>query len=218
MGGGASSVFCGPPEARKVEPGFVPLFNGTDLTGWREVQGKPGSFRVESGVLVGRRDRQAATAYWLSSNRQYGDFELRLEYLLRPGGNSGVFIRVPGYSGRTSREGMEIQLLDDGSGSGKPHAGSTGSIYQVVAPETFAAKPAGQWNDLEIYCLGERIRVTLNGKKLVDAKMSEHQAIKNRPRHGYIGLSAHTDEVRFRNIRIRELNPAERHASKHNRE
>ena len=103
---------------------------------------------------------------------------------------------------------MEIQILDDGGKQGKPHVGSTASIYQVVAAKAYASKPAGEWNDLWILCDGDRVKVTLNGQVVTDASMSEHQELKSRPRKGYIGLSAHTDPVRFRNIRLREIAPA----------
>lgn len=185
------------------EPGFVSLFNGKDLTGWREVQGLPGAFTVQNGVLIGHR-KTKALAYWLSTNESHRDFDLRLQYKLKPGGNSGVFIRVPSYKGRTSRQGMEIQLLDDGASQGSPSVGNTGAIYQVVAPKTFAARPAGEWNDLEITCSGNLVKVTLNGKELNNVNMSEVPGLKNRPLEGYIGLSAHTDTVAFRNIRLRE--------------
>lgn len=187
-----------------LEKEFVRLFNGKNLSGWQEVQGKPGSFRVQDGVIVGKRDRKTGSAYWLSTNRKYRNFELRLEYWLPRGGNSGVFIRVPGYTGRTSREGMEIQLMDDG-GKGKPHVGSTGSIYQVVAPSELAARPAGEWNQLRIVCNEQRVQVALNEKQVLDAAMDAFEALKNRPREGYIGLSAHTDIVRFRNVELREI-------------
>ena len=184
------------------EAGFQLLFNGKDLTGWREVQGKPGTFSVKEGLLVGLR--QENSAYWLSTAEEYGDFELRLQYKIPAHGNSGIFIRAP-HTGRTSREGMEIQIYDEGE-LAAPHKGSTGSIYQVVAPKKFAHGPPGQWNDLGILCDGDRIQVTINGELVNDASMADHEPLKSRPRRGYIGLSSHTDAVEFRNIRLRKLN------------
>lgn len=183
--------------------GFKLLFNGTDLTGW-EPNGKPGSFMVKDGAIVGDRSGKGQLAYWLSTVREYGDFELRLQYKLSPGGNSGVFIRAP-HEGRTSRMGMEVQLLDDGGRTGEPGAGDTGAIYQVAAPRAFVSKPAGQWNDLHIWCEGPRVKVTLNGQVINDTSMSDHPALKSRPRKGFIGLSAHTKPVQFRSIRLREI-------------
>ena len=197
------------PERRGLGPaekaaGFRLLFNGEDLTGWRP-NGKPGSFSVKEGLLVADRsgDKRKA-AYWLGTDREYGDFELRLQYKISPGGNSGIFIRAP-HEGRTSKMGMEIQILDDHGRQGKPGAGQTGSIYRVVAPKTYAFKPAGQWNDLGILCDGDRVQVTLNDQVITDALMSDHAALKTRPRKGYIGLSAHTHPTWFRNVRLREI-------------
>ena len=79
------------------DAGFGLLFNGKDLTNW-EHNGKPGTFEVKDGLLLGVRKND--TAYWLSTKEAFGDFELRLEYRIPPKGNSGVFIRAP-REGRT---------------------------------------------------------------------------------------------------------------------
>jgi len=194
--------------AEEAKAGFRVLFNGKDLTGWQEVQGRPGSFVVKDGELHGNRGhRGKRTAYWLSTKEQYGDFELRLQYNIPKRGNTGVFLRAP-HHGRTSKMGMEIQLLDDHGRKGAPSVGETGAIYQVVAPRERAAKPAGQWNDLHILCHGDRVRITLNGKVVTDASMADHGKLEKRPRRGHIGLSAHTDTVRFRHIRLRVIKGA----------
>lgn len=192
------------PEEEKE--GFHLLFNGEDLTGFVEVQGRPGAFTVEDGVLCGTRE--GLKAYWLSTAKKYGDFELRLEYMLTPGGNSGIFIRVPHHRPRTSVVGMEIQLLDDGAKTGTPTSKDTGAIYRVQGSTKFVAKPAGEWNQFAVRCEGDRIQVTLNGELINDFDMSSNEQTKNRPREGYIGLSAHTDVVKFRHVRIKELKEA----------
>ncbi|MBP7935012.1 MAG: DUF1080 domain-containing protein [Phycisphaerae bacterium] len=191
--------------ATEKAAGFQLLFNGTDWTGW-EPNGKPGSFTIQDGAIVGDRSGKSQTAYWLGTTREYGDFELRLQYKLSPRGNSGIFIRAP-HEGRTSRMGMEIQLLDDGARTGKPGVGDTGAIYQVVPPKAFVSRPAGQWNDLSVLCLGPRVKVTLNGHIINDTLMTDHAALRNRPRRGFIGLSAHTKPVQFRTLRLREIAP-----------
>lgn len=209
-------IACGNATAEGEEPtlspqeaqeGFSLLFNGKDLTGFKEVQGLAGAFHVEEGgVLAGRRE--GGKAYWLSTEKMYGDFELRLEYSLSPMGNSGIFLRVPHYLGRSSVLGMEVQLLDDGDKTGTPGKGDTGAIYRVGAATKFVSRPAPQWNELAVRCEGDRIQITLNGELINDFDMSKHEETKDRPREGYLGLSAHTDVVRFRNIRIKDLSPA----------
>ena len=89
-------------------PQSRPLFDGRSLAGWTSIGGKPGNWRVEEGVLTTRGDGKG----WLSTNRPYRDFVLKLEYRLGPSGNSGVLIRAP-HKGDPSFDGMEIQILDD---------------------------------------------------------------------------------------------------------
>ncbi|HZT81842.1 MAG TPA: DUF1080 domain-containing protein, partial [Gemmataceae bacterium] len=141
-------------------------------------------------------------------------FVLRLEYRLKPGGNSGVYLRAP-EKGWISRQGMEIQLLDDRhpSYANIDFYQYTGSIYHVVAPTQRAGKPAGQWNAMEVRADGRQVVVVLNGKKIVDADLDrcardpavakEHPGLARTT--GRIGLQSHTDRVEFRNLRVREL-------------
>jgi hypothetical protein len=189
---------------------FVPLFNGTDLTGWKQYASKKDAWKVEDGLLV----CTGKGGGWLGTVRDYADFELRLEYRLTPGGNSGVYIRAP-EEGWISRQGMEIQILDDFH----PNYANidfyqyTGSIYHVVAPTRRASKKAGQWNALTIRAQGREIQVVLNGIRIVDADLDrcrrdpavakEHPGLARTT--GRIGLQSHTDRVEFRNIRLREL-------------
>lgn len=190
--------------------GFVPLFNGQDLSGWKQFASKKDAWIVEQGVLV----CQSGGGGWLGSEREYADFELRLEYRLKPHGNSGVYIRAPD-KGHISREGMEIQILDDFD----PKYAKldfyqyTGSIYHVVAPTRRASKPAGKWNTLTIRAHGRQVVVKLNGATIIDADLDrclkdpavakEHTGLARTS--GRIGLQSHTDRVEFRNIRIKEL-------------
>jgi hypothetical protein len=195
---------------REKTEGFVPLFNGKDLRGWKQYGGKAGSWAVEDGLLVCR----GGGGGWLGTERDHANFELRLEYRLKPGGNSGVYIRAP-EEGHISRVGMEIQILDDNH----PRYAKldfyqyTGSIYHVVAPTRRAGKPAGQWNALTIRADGRRVVVVLNGKKVVDADLDrcredpavakEHPGLARTT--GRIGLQSHTDRVEFRRVRVKEL-------------
>jgi hypothetical protein len=192
-----------PEEAKE---GFRPLFNGKDLSGFTEVQGRPGAFWVDNGVLCGTRE--GLKAYWLSTEQKFADFELRLDYMLTPGGNSGIFLRVPHHRPRTSVVGMEVQLLDDGAKPGTPTDKDTGAIYRVAAATKFVSKPAQEWNSLIIRCEEDRVQITLNGELINDFDMASHPQTKSRPREGFIGLSAHTDVVKFRRVRIKELKPA----------
>lgn len=186
------------------EKGFVPLFNGRDLSGWVVPDD---TWSVSGGVIV----CSGKPGGWLRSAKQYANFILRGEYKISPNGNSGVFVRAP-IIGRASRIGMEMQILDD---YGKPpNKNSTGSIYDVVAPTKNMSKPAGEWNSFEITCDGRRVKIVLNGEKVVDVnlddpeingRLPETHKLYKRLRRGYIGLQNHGSHVEFRNLRIKEL-------------
>ena len=110
--------------------GFRTIFNGTDLASWVH-NGKPGTFTVKDGVITGDRTDHKELAYWLSTDREYGDFELRLQYRIVKDGNSGIFIRAP-REGRASKVGMEIQLVDDGQRKKKPSVTSTAATTRPI--------------------------------------------------------------------------------------
>src|SRR5262249_18853292 len=122
------------------EPGFVPLFNGKDLAGWQKFDAKKDGWIVDDGNIV----CTGGGGVWLGTERDFADFELGLEYRLKPAGNSGVYIRAPN-KGWISRVGMEIQLLDDRHAkyANLDFYQYTGSIYHVLAPTRRATKAAG---------------------------------------------------------------------------
>ncbi|MCS7253414.1 MAG: DUF1080 domain-containing protein [Armatimonadota bacterium] len=185
-----------PKHGAKGEEGFVPLFNGKDLSGWKVMGAQ--SWEVKDGVLI----CHGKGSGWLCTEREYENFVLRLEYKISKDGNSGIFIRT-GLKGRQSRIGMEVQILD--SYGRKPTTGTAGAIYGAVVPTKEASKPAGEWNEVEITCDGPKVTVILNGEKIIDVNMDEHPLLKDRLRKGYIGLQNHGSYVEFRNIRIKEL-------------
>jgi hypothetical protein len=205
---GADSI-----EDQETAQGFVPLFNGKDLRGWKPYDSKAENWTAEDGLLI----CAGKGGGWLGTERDYDNFVLRLEYRLKPGGNSGVYLRAP-EKGWISRVGMEIQILDDND----PRYAHldfyqyTGSIYHVVAPTKRAGKPAGQWNALEIHADGRQIVVVLNGKRIVDADLDrclrdpgiakEHPGLTRTT--GRIGLQSHSERVEFRRLRIKELKTA----------
>lgn len=190
---------------------FQPLFNGRDLTGWRVVTapaygGYTDHWKAAGGVLS-----CSPGGNWLASDKQYGDFELKLEFRLARGGNSGVLLRCP-LDGHPSKDGMEIQLLDDDApeyAQLKPYQ-YCGSLYGVEAAKRGATRPAGEWQSMNVLCQGTHVRVTLNGTVVVDTDTSKHpKALAEHPglkrTRGHVGLQYHSTHVSFRNVALREL-------------
>ncbi len=126
---------------------------------------------------------------------------------------TGAFDPSKSSATRPSFAAYEIQLLDD---AGTPaNKGCTGSLYRYAAPKSNRAFPAPAWNDLEITCTGQIIRVKLNGEEVLNADQTKIDdlpekgrpkdipAPKDKPVRGYVALQSHTGTVYFRNVRIK---------------
>jgi len=189
-----------------TEIGYKPLFNGQDLSGWEGVTSDAGaSWKVERGEIVCTGQRGT----WLRSTQQYGDFNLRFAYKLRPGGNSGIYVRVPADGAHREGGGTEIQLLDDQAEryKGIEPTQFTGSVYKVAPAAMHVSRPAGEWNTMEINCRGTAYRVRHNGAVIVDASDEQFPELKQRLLKGYLGLQNHSEEVWFRDLRIGPAQP-----------
>ena len=191
----------------KPPKGFTALFNGKDLEGWQIHNGKLESWSAdkEKGLLFVK----GGGGGWLMTKKEYSNYELRLEFKVPKGGNSGVALRSP-MKGDPAYTGMEIQILDDAGHPGIQNWQQTGSIYNVVPPTKLATKPVGEWNTYRIVCKGRKVMVELNGTKVVDADLDDHKE-KHGKAHpgilrdkGHVGLQEHGGRVEFRNLFIKE--------------
>lgn len=196
-------------DAERAE-GFVALFNGRNLDNWT---GNKTSYVVEDGnITVKPGDGSGGNLYTAD---EYSDFVFRFEFMLTPGANNGLGIRTP-LTGDAAYVGMEIQILDNTApvyANLQPYQ-YHGSVYGVIPARREFLKPLGEWNYEEVRAEGTRITVTLNGALLVDGDIAgprdngtmdhrEHPGLKNTK--GHIGFLGHGSELKFRNIRIKDL-------------
>jgi hypothetical protein len=185
-----------------TELGHEAVFNGQDLAGW-EGAGEDAAkcWKVEEGQIVCTGQKGP----WLRSQREFGDFNLRLDYKLRPGGNSGVYVRVPADGNHHGDgAGVEIQVLDDKDvryKDLKPYQ-YTGSVYAIAPAKEHVGREASQWNSLEIDVKGTRYRIIHNGVLIVEASDADFPEIKGRRSVGFLGLQNHSEEVWYKNLRI----------------
>ena len=174
-------------------PGWIRLFNGKDLSGWKLVGRYPSTWRVVGGVL-----EAPSPSDNIYTERKFLDFQLHLEFKLPKGGNSGVFLR-----GR-----KEVQLYDNW-GQDKLDETDCGGIFGKVAPRVNACKPPGEWNSLEVTMVGLKITVVLNGKTTVDGVevrgATGWQLDEDEGAPGPIMLQGDHTAVAFRNIWIKPL-------------
>ncbi len=189
----------------EVPKGFTTLFDGKTLTGWKVYQGKMDVWGAEKGILYVK----GGGGGWLMTEKEYGDFELRLEFKMPKMGNSGVGIRAP-LEGNPAYQGMEIQLLDDANWKNLRPAQFCGSIYDVVPPKKHVTKAHGEWNKMRIVAQGRKITIELNGTEIVNATLDDYKDhAKAHPgllrTKGHIGLQSYNFRVDFRNLYIKPL-------------
>jgi hypothetical protein len=202
-----------PPLAPPDKDGFIPLFNGKDMTGW---VGAVKGYDVANGVMICEPTKAGGNVY---TAHEFDNFIFRFEFKLPPGANNGVGIRAP-LTGDAAYVAMEIQILEDSAPQYAKLAPWQyhGSIYGVVAAKRGHQKPVGEWNEEEIQAIGPKIKVTLNGVVIVDAdldevrKTADPKLLKAHPglnrTTGHIGWLGHGDRVEFRNVRIKPVTVA----------
>ncbi|MCF7849388.1 MAG: DUF1080 domain-containing protein [Kiritimatiellales bacterium] len=185
--------------------GFVPLFNGKNLDGWH---GDPQLWKAENGVIVGSTTEENPLKQnsFLSTKKSYGDFILRIKVKLG-NHNSGVQFRseqrddyvVAGYQADVAEKKYFGMLY-------KEKSGGIMAYWKALTPEEqqkiHAASKQGDWNEYEITCRGDRIKMTLNG--YVTCDIQDPEGAKD----GVIALQLHKGgpmQASFKDIYIREL-------------
>lgn len=199
-----------------AKPTFVPLIKGSGLDGWVVHEGKASAWKRDGDII----SCTSSVGGWLRTEAAYSDFEVKLEYRLQSGGNTGVGLRCP-TEGNPTFTGIEIQLLDDSAAkySGLRPDQYTGSIYyQVAATQRATLKPVGEWNLCEILCAGETICVKINGEVVNEITLNAQNSsddgselpkaryqLSQRPPIGHIALQSHSSRVDFRQIEVKDL-------------
>jgi hypothetical protein len=197
--------------------GFHLLFDGESLAQWRgfQMEGVPDKWLVEDGtihVAPGPEDADLVT------RSQFDDFELKLEWKISEGGNSGIMFRVSEETRNTYESGPEMQVLDDGRHvEGRDPKTSAGANYGLHARSVAAARVPGEWNDVRIVVHDSHVEYWLNGTKVVEYELwtEEWETLVaetfarwptyGRYPEGHIALQDHGDEVWYRNLRILPL-------------
>ena len=181
--------------------GFVPLSQGDHLTNWKH----SGNWKIESGVIA-RQGKGGSLVY--IGKKIPDDFELRFEWKVNEGSNSGVYYRPTQY---------EYQILDnEAHPDGRNPRTSAASLYFCVQPSKDMTKPVGQWNTGRIVCKGTIIQHWLNGEKVIHVDYKDPKWAANvdmlRQRGGNLdarganlSLQDHGDPVWYQNIRLKEI-------------
>jgi hypothetical protein len=214
--------------APQPPPGFRALFNGTDLTGWygwnphssakltgekkeanlrQQREDFANHWRVENGELV-----NSGTGPYATTEEDFGDLELLLEYRTVAKADSGIYLRGT----------PQVQIWDQNQAfdpkrpDRRPHLGSGGLFNNTPGapgrdPLVLADKPFGEWNAFRIRQVGDRTWVWLNDQLVVDGAVMENFWDRQQPlpAKGPIMLQTHGGEIRWRNVFAREIGAAE---------
>jgi len=220
----AAALGAAPSRVKAPPEGFVPLFNGKDLTNWHGLKTMdPREFkslnaddkakllaagaenlkkhwRVQDGVIV--NDGQGV---YLTSDKDYGDVELLVDFKIGPKGDSGVYLRGT----------PQVQIWDfteptyarNGANKGSGGLWNNSPGKPGKDPSTLADNPIGQWNTFRIIQVGARTTITLNDKLVVDHAILENYWKRSLPlpARGPIQLQTHDHEIHWRNIAVREI-------------
>jgi hypothetical protein len=185
------------PDVAHDAKGFVPLFNGKDLTGWKVFPEGADNWEVKDGILTCRRGLKN---FLFTERDDYQDFHLRVEARIDKAGNSGVFFWMDHENPYSS--GIEAEVVS-GRDTGTLLQYALGkTIWRERTPDRLMA--VNEWFTLEVIAQGNRVRTLVNGKPAA----SKTFWVKNRARSN-IALQHHTPKtvIEFRKVEIRELPP-----------
>ncbi|XZE52758.1 3-keto-disaccharide hydrolase [Planctomycetaceae bacterium SH139] len=193
--------------AEKAGDGFASIFDGKSLAGW---QGAVDDYEVVDGALQCKPSRGGN----LFTTESYGDFVVRMQFRLPPGGNNGLAIRYPGEGNPAYAAMTELQVLDNTAAkyAKLDPRQYHGSAYGMAAAARGYLRPVGEWNYQQVTVRGSTIQVELNGTLILDtdlAKVSEYMADSPHPgkdrTSGHFGFAGHNDPVAFRDLAIKPL-------------
>lgn len=207
-------------EAPSTDVDFEPLLGENAKELWRGYKEEdwPKSWELKDGVLS-----RVGDGGDIMTVGEFADFDLRLEWKISPGGNSGIIYRVSTGDKASYVTGIECQVLDDDKHrDGKSTLTSAASLYALYPRSERATAPVGEWNKARVVVRGNHVEHWLNGKKLVDCEIGSEDWNKRlakskfadwpkfaKNRTGHIALQDHNDPVWYRNIRIKRLDQAE---------
>jgi hypothetical protein len=186
--------------------GFTLLFDGARLEGWEH----KGNWEIENGALTCPR-RGGDITY--TATKVPDDFELRFDWRVSKGCNSGVYYRPTQY---------EYQVLDNANSPyGENPRQAAASLFFCMAPSKDATRPFGRWNEGRIVCKGTVIQHWLNGEKVIDFDYTERRWAREieilrirggdlTKRGAFLRLQDHGQPVWFRSLRMRTIPPEEK--------
>lgn len=208
----------------QIPEGFLPIFNGTDLSGWNKKGDDVATWKIENNTLS--CEQTVNGRGWIEYYKSQTDFEFYCEWKATQSANSGIFIHVPSVPNDPTWDAIEIQICDDnnypifykkdGYVDGDVRELST-AIYGITGTTKKLYKGVNQWNTFLITVVGDSIKVVFNGEVALNIARKDfpntfymwgqtRKSLTQRPTEGFIGIQAHKGaKTTFRNIALKEL-------------
>jgi hypothetical protein len=217
----------GPKPEKNVKKGWKKLFDGKTKNGWHVYnnEGTGESWKVMDGILFfdvdTEKNPKVKKGGDLTTDLEYENYHLSLEWKISEGGNSGIIFGVkeePQYK-KSYNTGMEMQVLDnEKAADAKNPRHRAGDLYDLIKCNRETAKPAMEWNHAEIIYVNKALTLKLNGETVVTTTVGDEQfnqlvagsKFKTWPgfakySKGKISLQDHGNPVWFKNIKIKQL-------------
>jgi len=189
--------------ADKNEEGWITLFDGKSLNGWKTANENTNSFKLVDGAIVAKGER--CHIFYVGDQQPFKDFELKVDVMTEPKSNGGIYIHTKYQETGWPKYGFETQVNNTGGDWKK-----TGSIYDVVNVREAAAKD-GEWWTQHVIVKGNKITVKVNDKVVVDyTEPPGKEPGKDFTRkidQGTIAFQAHDpgSVIRYKNVRVKKL-------------
>jgi len=202
----AATLFLALAPGQEKEEGFVSLFNGKDLTGWKANE-SPETFKVEDGKLIANGKRSHLFYVGDVKNHDFKNFELKAQVLCKPKSNSGIYFHTAFQDSGWPDKGFECQVCSNAYSDPR----KTGSLYAVKDVAEAPAKD-DEWFDYHIIVKGKSVTTKINGKVIVEWTQADDYV----PKKGFEGrllgsgtfaLQGHDpgSRVEYKNIRVKPL-------------
>ena len=217
--------------AEEKAQGWLLLFDGKTTQGWRGYNktGFPSDWNIDNGTIhlkgSGNGEAGAVNGGDLIYDKKFSNFDLKIEWKISNGGNSGIFYLAQEIPGKEIwRTAPELQVLDNDRHPdallGKDGNRKAGSLYDLIPAKPQNTKPAGEWNSVEIISYQGTIVHKQNGETILEYHLwtpEWNELVKNSKfpsynpdwanvaKEGFIGVQDHGNDVWYRNIKIRPL-------------
>jgi len=215
--------------AKEQAEGWILMFDGKTTTGWRGYN-KPAfpdsGWTIDNGTLrciASGMGEAGGAGGDIIYDRKFKDFDLKIDWKISPGGNSGIFYlgqEIPNEP--VWKSAPEMQVLDNithpDARLGKDGNRQAGSLYDLIPAAPQNAKPVGEWNEAEILVYQGTVVHFMNGEKVLEYHLGTPDWIKmikaskfnefpefGKYLEGYISLQDHGNDVWYRNIKIKPM-------------